>query len=64
VADRNDRPPKGARRQTAKPLKLEMPWDDWLDLPPEKRAQEESAFLDYMETVLCEERFLGFMGFE
>jgi hypothetical protein len=48
MTDRNDGTPKGARGQTAKRLKLEMPWNDWFDLPPEERAQEESAFLDYI----------------
>jgi hypothetical protein len=62
VTDRNDRPLKGAHRQTVKPLKLEMPWDGWFDLSPEECAREESVFLDYMETVLSEERFPGFVA--
>ena len=52
MTDRNDRPPKGTRGQIAKRLKLKMPWDDWLDLSSEERAQKESASLDYRETAL------------
>jgi hypothetical protein len=53
------RTPKDARGQTAKRLKLKMPWDDWFDLSSEERAQEESAFLDYLETIYRGEDFRG-----
>ncbi len=60
MTDRNDELPEGARGQTAKRLKLRMPWDDWFDLSLEERAQKESAFLDYLEdTYGGEEYFRG-----
>ena len=34
-----------------------MPWDDWFDLSSEERAQEESAFLDYLEDIYRGEDF-------
>jgi len=59
MTDRNDELPEGARGQTAKRLKLRMPWDDWFDLSAEERAQKESAVLDYLEDTYSEEDFRG-----
>jgi len=62
MTDRNDELPEGARGQTAKRLKLRMPWDDWFDLSLEERAQKESAFLDYLGNIYRVEDFRGYIA--